>query len=104
MMQLQKFKQLFCLSLLGLFTSWIVSCSTSNVNNYPKSTATAPATIEFWTMQLQPQFTNYFQGLIQTFESQNPSIKVKWVDVPWSAMENKILTAVSAKTPPDVEP
>ncbi|MCE2904955.1 MAG: sugar ABC transporter substrate-binding protein [Anabaena sp. CoA2_C59] len=102
MMQLQKFKQLFCLSLLGLFTSWIVSCSTSNVNNYPKSTATAPATIEFWTMQLQPQFTNYFQGLIQTFESQNPSIKVKWVDVPWSAMENKILTAVSAKTPPDV--
>jgi putative chitobiose transport system substrate-binding protein len=53
-------------------------------------------------MQLQPEFTSYFQGLISTFESQNPGIKVKWVDVPWAAMESKILTAVSAKTPPDV--
>jgi putative chitobiose transport system substrate-binding protein len=53
-------------------------------------------------MQLQPQFTNYFKSLIASFESQNPGIKVSWVDVPWTAMENKILTAVSAKTPPDV--
>lgn len=102
MIRLQKFKQLICWALLGLLTSWIVSCSTGNVANNPKSGATGVATIEFWTMQLQPQFTNYFQSLITTFESQNPSIKVKWVDVPWSAMENKILTAVSAKTPPDV--
>lgn len=53
-------------------------------------------------MQLEPEFTNYFHNLIATFEAQNPSIKVKWVDVPWAAMQNKILTAVSAKTPPDV--
>ncbi|HEY9804597.1 MAG TPA: sugar ABC transporter substrate-binding protein [Leptolyngbyaceae cyanobacterium] len=53
-------------------------------------------------MQLQPQFTNYFQSLITNFEAQNPGIKVNWVDVPWAAMQNKILTAVSAKTPPDV--
>ncbi|MDP5016315.1 MAG: extracellular solute-binding protein, partial [Dolichospermum sp.] len=97
MIRLQKFKQLGCLALLGLLTSWIVSWSTSNVSNNPKPAATGVATIEFWTMQLQPQFTNYFQSLITTFESQNPSIKVKWVDVPWAGMENKILTAVSAK-------
>lgn len=53
-------------------------------------------------MQLQPKFTNYFNELIATFESQNPGVKVRWVDVPWSAMESKILTAVSAKTAPDV--
>lgn len=80
----------------------MVSCSTGNVNTGIKQADKGAAKIEFWTMQLQPQFTNYFQSLIATFESQNPGIKVNWVDVPWAAMENKILTAVSAKTPPDV--
>jgi len=46
---------------------------------------------------LQPQFTDYFKNLIATFEAENPDVKVNW-DVPWSAMESKILTAVSAKT------
>lgn len=87
-----KFSRLTVLGLVGLLASWVVSCTTANVGT----------TIEFWTMQLQPEFTSYFQGLISTFESQNPGIKVKWVDVPWAAMESKILTAVSAKTPPDV--
>ncbi len=53
-------------------------------------------------MQLQPEFTDYFKKLITTFETKNPGIKVNWVDVPWSAMRSKILTAVSAKTAPDV--
>ncbi|MBD2387751.1 ABC transporter substrate-binding protein [Cylindrospermum sp. FACHB-282] len=102
MIKMRKFKQLTVCVLLGLFTSWIVSCSTLNVGTGTKQASSKAATIEFWTMQLQPQFTNYFQSLIATFESRNPSIKVNWVDIPWAAMENKILTAVSAKTPPDV--
>lgn len=102
MIQLQKFKQLLAWSLIGLLTSWMVSCGTGNVNTVTKNSAPGVANIEFWTMQLQPQFTGYFQSLISTFESQNQGIKVNWVDIPWSAMENKILTAVSAKTPPDV--
>jgi putative chitobiose transport system substrate-binding protein len=102
MIRLQKFKQLTVWAMLGLLTSWIVSCSTGSVGTSPKPVTSEVTNIEFWTMQLQPQLTNYFQSLITSFESQNPSIKVKWVDVPWSVMENKILTAVSAKTPPDV--
>ncbi len=102
MFKVHKFKRLTLFILLGLFTSWIVSCSTGNVNSSTKQTATGAATIEFWTMQLQPQFTDYFKSLITNFESQNKGIKVNWVDIPWAAMENKILTAVSAKTPPDV--
>lgn len=53
-------------------------------------------------MQLQPKFTDYFNQLIADFETENPGVKVRWVDVPWSAMESKILTAVAAKTAPDV--
>jgi putative chitobiose transport system substrate-binding protein len=102
MIQFPKFKKLAIWTLLGLFTSWVVSCSASNIGTKNQQTDQGVAKVEFWTMQLQPQFTDYFQKLIATFETTNPGIKINWVDVPWAAMENKILTAVSAKTPPDV--
>ena len=102
MVRIQKFKRFIVWALLGVLTSWIVSCGTGNVSNTTKQASSGGANVEFWTMQLQPQFTNYFKSLIASFESQNPGIKISWVDVPWTAMENKILTAVSAKTPPDV--
>jgi putative chitobiose transport system substrate-binding protein len=60
------------------------------------------AVVEFWTMQLQPQYTEYFDRLIAKFETDNPKVRIEWVDVPWSGMESKILTAVAAKTAPDV--
>ncbi|BAY30571.1 family 1 extracellular solute-binding protein [Nostoc carneum NIES-2107] len=102
MFKTSKFRRLTVCVLLGLLTSWIVSCSTGNVGTGTKQASGGTTTIEFWTMQLQPQFNGYFQNLIANFESQNKGIKINWVDIPWAAMENKILTAVSAKTPPDV--
>ncbi|MUH00659.1 extracellular solute-binding protein [Scytonema sp. UIC 10036] len=102
MIPISQFKKFTIWLLFGLLTSWIVSCSTANISTNQKQASSAAANVEFWTMQLQPQFTDYFKSLIASFESQNPGIKVTWIDVPWTAMENKILTAVSAKTPPDV--
>ncbi len=58
--------------------------------------------ISFWTMQLSPTFDDYLTGVIASFESENPTIKVDWVDVPWGDMENKILSAAASKTMPDV--
>jgi putative chitobiose transport system substrate-binding protein len=77
--------------MLGL----VISCR-------PTASSSKSPEIEFWTMQLQPKFTDYFNPLITRFEAENPGVKVRWVDIPWAAMENKILTAVSAKTAPDV--
>ncbi len=88
-------------ALLGLLLSWLISCGAPSSNPGGQSTS-GKAEVEFWTMQLQPQFTDYFNTLIATFEQENPTIAVRWVDVPWAAMESKILTAVSAKTAPDV--
>jgi len=102
MIRLRKLKQLAAWVLIGLLTSWIISCSSANIVTNTQQSRSGEATVEFWTMQLQPQFNDYFQKLIANFEAQNSGIKVKWVDIPWSAMENKILTAVSANTPPDV--
>ena len=53
-------------------------------------------------MQLSPKFDDYFNQLIADFETENPDITVKWVDVPWGDMETKILAAVSAGNAPDV--
>lgn len=102
-MQIRQFRRMTIWALLGIFTTWIVSCSNpqSNTNNQA-STSSNSGQIEFWTMALKPQFTDYFQTAIAAFEKENQGIKVNWVDVPWDGMENKILTAVSAKTPPDV--
>ena len=58
--------------------------------------------LEFWTMQLKPTFTEYFVELNDTFEQQHEGLELRWVDVAWSAMENKILTSISAQTAPDV--
>lgn len=89
-------------ALLGLLLSWVVSCSSADVGTGSGQSIPNSMSLEFWTMQLQPQFTNYFKQLIATFEAGNPGMKVKWVDVPWEAMPGRILTSVSAKTAPDV--
>lgn len=73
----------------------MVSCNSPNQNSKSQD-------LEFWTMQLQPKFTNYFNALNDNFEKSHQNITIRWIDVPWSGMESKILTAVSAKTAPDV--
>jgi putative chitobiose transport system substrate-binding protein len=93
-------------SLLGLLLSFVFAlhgCVPQAITSNPQAKSPGQnQEVEFWTMQLQPQFTDYFNQLIADFEAKNPPIKIRWVDVPWSAMESKILTAVSAKTAPDV--
>ncbi|MBD2092159.1 sugar ABC transporter substrate-binding protein [Microcoleus sp. FACHB-1515] len=95
----RNWKQIGVFALLGLVLSWaIASCSPGGQE---RSTSANPE-VEFWTMQLQPQFTDYFNQLIADFQTENPGVTVRWVDVPWADMQSKILTAVSAKTAPDV--
>ena len=98
-MRLGTWKRLGIFALVGLFLSLIISCSPGSNTG---SRADGRTQIEFWTMQLQPKFTDYFNDLIQEFEADHPSVAVRWVDVPWGAMESRILTAVSAHTATDV--
>jgi putative chitobiose transport system substrate-binding protein len=98
--RMQAWKRFGVLALLGVVLSWLVACG----GPAPKSPSRADGKqeIEFWTMQLQPQFTDYFTQLIGQFEQANPTLAVRWVDVPWAEMERKILVAVTGKTAPDV--
>ena len=99
MRTVKKIKQLALWGLFGLLLSWLVSCQSTPSN--PTASGDKGG-IQFWTMQLQPQFTPYFTELISNFTTANPDTTVKWDDVPWDAMQSKILTSISAKTAPDV--
>ncbi len=100
-MQNKTWRKIGIFALLGLMLSWAIASCTPTPSGQSNSRQ-AGGEVEFWTMQLQPQFTDYFNQLISQFQQENPGIKVKWVDVPWADMQSKILTAVSAGTAPDV--
>ncbi len=97
---IRHWKRFLALAVVGLLSSWLISCTPSAQTS--ATDASGPAEVEFWTMQLSPKFDDYFNQLIADFEAENPDITVKWVDVPWSDMETKILAAVSAGNAPDV--
>jgi putative chitobiose transport system substrate-binding protein len=103
MTMVKRWRQFSLFALLGLLLSWMISCTPNPASNTGQSGAgSGTAEVEFWTMQLEDKFADYFKELIAEFEQANPGIKVRWVDVPWADMQSKILTSVSAGTAPDV--
>ena len=47
-------------------------------------------------------FAPYMNDVIDKFEKQNPQIKIKWVDVPFSEGEKRTLASVLSDNPPDL--
>jgi putative chitobiose transport system substrate-binding protein len=59
-------------------------------------------TLELWTLSLRPTFDEYMEGVIDAFEAEYPGVRVLWVDVPFSAVERKLIAAAAADRAPDV--
>lgn len=57
--------------------------------------------VVFWTLQMN-DFAPYINGVIKDFEAENPNIKIKWVDVPFSEGEKRTLASVLSDNPPDL--
>lgn len=76
----------------------------ANERTYQVGTALAApqTTLEFWTISLQPFFTDYVNGLVAGYQRANPGVQVKWVDVQFQAIEQKLLAAIAGGVPPDV--
>ena len=68
--------------------------------------AAAPAaprtTLEFWTISLQPFFNDHMNQMIARYEQANPGVDIRWVDVQFQAIEQKLLAAIAGRVPPDV--
>lgn len=57
--------------------------------------------VVFWTLQMS-DFSAYINDVIKDFELQNPDIKIKWIDVPFSEGEKRTLASVMSDNPPDL--
>ena len=57
--------------------------------------------LTFWTLQMG-DFEPYINKIISQYEQNNPQIKIKWVDVPFSEGEKRTLAAVMTDNPPDL--
>lgn len=99
-----KKKNMFLTFILVIVMIFVSACGSDESKKDSKDSKgkTEQTTIEFWTMQLKPTFTEYIEGVIADFEKENPDIKIDWLDVPAADLDKKILTAVSSNTAPDV--
>lgn len=88
-------KLLIIILLLAISTTAIYLFKAKNSNNSGKTQVT------FWTLQMG-DFSAYMNGVISEFETQNPNVKIKWVDVPFSEGEKRTLAAILSDNPPDL--
>ena len=75
---------------LIVFLVFVFSCS-KNTDGITK--------LNFWAMGTEGE---YVQKLIPDFESANPKIKVKIQKIPWSAAQEKLITAYASDNLPDI--
>jgi len=67
----------------------------------PRNTKTLDQEVVFWTLQMN-DFTPYMTDIITKFEYENPDIKIKWIDVPFSEGEKRTLAAILSNNPPSL--
>ena len=72
-----------------MFILFSLSCSDS----------TKETTIDFWGLGSEGEFV---KQLIPKFEAENPGIKVKVQMVPWTAAQEKLISAFASENLPDV--
>lgn len=62
---------------------------------------TPSAALELWTVALSPFFDTYMHAQIGDFE-RSSGLRVRWVDVPYEAVDRKLMAAAAAGRAPDV--
>ncbi len=67
----------------------------------PRNTNSLDQEVVFWTLQMN-DFTPYMTDIITKFEYENPDIKIKWIDVPFSEGEKRTLAAILSNNPPSL--
>lgn len=97
-----------CLS-VGIFagcgssaTSDTGTSSQSEQTTADSTVAQEPVSLQFWTISLQPTFTDFFNDLIAKYQTEHKNVTVKWSDIPYDAIQNKLITSAAGGNAPDV--
>jgi multiple sugar transport system substrate-binding protein/putative chitobiose transport system substrate-binding protein len=62
----------------------------------------AKTEVKFWTINLSPQYKDYFEKKIIQYEQLNPTIKINWQDINFSAINQQLRYKISAGNSPDL--
>lgn len=89
---MRKFLLIFIIVFLLILTAPLSSLKNHGTNENE---------VIFWTLQMS-DFSDYMNGVIRDFEKENPEIKIKWIDVPFSEGEKRTLASVLSDNPPDL--
>jgi putative chitobiose transport system substrate-binding protein len=81
-----------------------VPASCERAQSGPREGLSTPAerTVEVWTLALRPWFDDYLRETFSQFEAAHPGVRVVWVDVPFDAIDRKLVAAAAAGRAPDV--
>ncbi len=58
--------------------------------------------LSLWTLALAGPFDGYMKERVAAFEALHPGVSVRWVDVPFGAMDRKLIAAAGSGLAPDV--
>lgn len=78
----------------------VAACSRSDGPTQGSGSASR-VELQFWTLALAP-FEDYIRERIAAFEAENPGVKVVWSDVPYEAIDRKLMAAAAAGRAPDL--
>ncbi|GAB6990915.1 ABC transporter substrate-binding protein [Paenibacillus pini] len=96
----------FVLTLLTivLLTMSLSACTSKKTENADTGSVAKgePVKLEFWTISLQPTFTDYFNKMIADYEKAHTGVTIDWKDYPYDAVTNKLLTSIASGSSPDV--
>lgn len=88
---MKKWVLIFLIVCLTIFTGLKIS----------NKTTCEKTEVVVWTLQMA-NFSDYINGIIKEYETQNPNIKIKWIDVPFSEGEKRTLASILSNNPPDL--
>jgi putative chitobiose transport system substrate-binding protein len=57
--------------------------------------------IEWWTINLQKNYGDYINGMIEEYETEHPDVTITWVDVPGQDVTTKLLASIASGDVPD---
>ena len=67
-----------------------------------RAVSAPPATLEFWTISLKPDLTAHIEDVIRRYEHDHAGLRIKWVDVDYQVLDQKLLSAIAGGVGPDV--
>lgn len=87
---------------LSLVTTGCVAGTSSSDGTAAADDQPFEGEVEFWTINLKKNFSDYINATIAQYQKDHPKVKIQWVDVPGQDSATKLLAAVASGDVPDV--